>query len=150
MDLDSTRTKHGFRNIINAFENHETEILVGTQMVTKGLDFANVTLVGVLDADWLLNFSDFRAHERAFQLLLQVSGRAGRSTKHGKVLIQTRMPEHIFFTFLEKDFRQFYHHELSYRQRLLFPPFCRLIRIEIKHRDRDQLLREANVGGLAG
>jgi len=89
MDLDTTRGKHSYDRIISSFENKEVDILVGTQMVTKGLDFRHVKLVGVLNADQLINFPDFRAHERSFQLLQQVSGRAGRTDVRGKVIIQT-------------------------------------------------------------
>ncbi len=94
MDLDSTRGKHAHAKIIHAFENQEMDILVGTQMLTKGLDFRNVNLVGIMNADALLNFPDFRAHERTYQLLTQVAGRAGRTKKRGKVIIQTFNPYH--------------------------------------------------------
>ena len=94
MDLDTTRGKHGYEKIITAFENEEIDILVGTQMLSKGLDFRNVGLVGVMNADSLLNFPDFRAHERSFQMLQQVAGKAGRTKKRGRVLIQTYNPFH--------------------------------------------------------
>lgn len=136
MDLDTTRTRHGFLNIIRSFEKHEIDILVGTQMVSKGLDFENVTLVGVVQADRLLNFSDFRAYERAYQLLTQVSGRAGRSEKKGKVLIQTFMPDNPVLKLLQKDYSIFFDLELANRKELHYPPYTRLIRMEIRHKNQ--------------
>ena len=144
MDLDTTRSKHGFRRIINSFEHGEIDVLVGTQMVSKGLDFDNVTLVGVIQADLLLNFPDFRAYERAYQLLTQVSGRAGRSHKKGQVLIQTYVPDSFVLHSLQRDFREFYERDLPIRKQLNYPPYSRLIRIEVKHRDVVFLGEEAN------
>lgn len=143
MDLDTTRTKHAFKNIIHAFERHEYDMLVGTQMVSKGLDFGNVTLVGVVDADQLLTFPDFRAYENAYQLLTQVSGRAGRSAKRGRVLIQTRMDDNIVLQELQKDYGRFYEHELKLREKLNYPPYTRLIKIEVRHKDRAFVESEA-------
>jgi len=94
LDLDTTRTKYGYERILERFEEKEIDLLVGTQMLAKGLDFDNVQLVGILNADMMLNFPDFRAFERAFQMMVQVAGRAGRLKKQGKVIIQTRYPEH--------------------------------------------------------
>ena len=94
MDMDTTQSKNALEKIIQNLENQKTDILIGTQMVTKGLDFEHVSVVGILNADNLINFPDFRAHERAFQLILQVSGRAGRKHNRGKVIIQTSQPEH--------------------------------------------------------
>ncbi|MCB9232227.1 MAG: primosomal protein N' [Bacteroidia bacterium] len=136
MDLDTTRSKFAFQQLIHSFEKQEIDLLVGTQMVTKGLDFPNVTLVGVVMADNLLNFPDFRAYERAYQLLTQVSGRAGRSHKKGKVMIQTSMPENPVLNVLQAPFVNFYNLELPQRNALNFPPFSRLIRIELKNKDR--------------
>lgn len=135
MDLDTTRSKHAFRRIINSFEHKEIDVLVGTQMVSKGLDFENVTLVGVIQADLMLNFPDFRAYERAFQLLTQVSGRAGRAQKKGLVIIQTMVPDNFVLHSLQKDFRDFYETDLPIRRDLKYPPYTRLIKIEVKHRD---------------
>ncbi len=143
MDLDTTRSKMGFHHMIQKFEDKQIDILVGTQMVSKGLDFPNVTLVGVINADHLLSFPDFRNYERAYQLLKQVSGRAGRSQKKGKVIIQTLSPDNIVLTHLEKSYEEFYEHELPGRKPLAYPPFSRLIRIEIHHKDNRFLEAES-------
>lgn len=143
MDLDTTRTKMGYQHIINQFENKQIDILVGTQMVSKGLDFENVTLVGVINADNLLSFPDFRAYENAYQLLTQVSGRAGRSEKKGRVIIQSMMPDNVVLTSIERDFTEFYGREYPARQQLGYPPFTRLIRVELKHKDRNFIEAEA-------
>jgi primosomal protein N' (replication factor Y) len=134
MDLDSVKGKKGHQKIINSFENREIDILIGTKMVTKGLDFTGVTLVGVLSADQLYNFPDFRAYEHAFQLLAQVSGRAGRLDP-GEVIIQTWDPRHpIIQSVLQNNFYGFADAELAQRNRFHYPPYRRLIRISIKHR----------------
>ncbi len=136
MDQDTTRGKHGHEKIINAFEQSELDILVGTQMLSKGLDFRNVSLVGVMSADTLLNFPDFRAHERSFQLLLQVSGRAGRTKKRGKVLIQTYNPYHqILQQVSVNDFEAMFVEQLEERRQYQYPPFFRLIKFTFKHKD---------------
>ncbi|MCC8359152.1 replication restart helicase PriA [Salinimicrobium sediminilitoris] len=136
MDLDTTRGKHGYEKIISAFENEEIDILVGTQMVTKGLDFRNVRLVGIMNADNLLNFPDFRAHERSFQLMLQVAGRAGRTEKRGLVLIQTYNPHHqIVQQVSTNSYHEMYREQLEERRNYKYPPFYRLIRITLKGRD---------------
>ena len=136
MDLDTTRGKHGYEKIISAFEEGEIEILVGTQMLTKGLDFRNVRLVGIMNADTLLNFPDFRAHERSFQLMLQVAGRAGRTQKRGKVLIQTYNPHHqIVQQVSTNNYSEMYAEQLEERRQYKYPPFFRLIRITLKGRD---------------
>ena len=138
LDLDSARSKYAFQKIIDDFRDGGIDILVGTQMVTKGLDFENVTLVGVMDADGLIQFPDFRAHERAFQLMEQVSGRSGRRDKKGKVIIQTRNPNHPILQYvLNHDYRGFFQSEISERKQFAYPPFTRLIRITLRHRDRD-------------
>jgi len=137
MDLDTTRTKSGYETIIEGFETGKTDILVGTQMVTKGLDFGRVSLVGVFDADRMMHFPDFRSYERAFQLITQVSGRSGRRAKKGKVIIQTTNPEHPLFSYiLQNDVRGFVDEQMRDRQMHSFPPFSRLIEITIKHTDR--------------
>ena len=144
MDLETTRTKTGYLKILNAFEEKQIDVLVGTQMVTKGLDFANVGLVGVLSADSLLSYPDFRASERAFQLMLQVSGRTGRRDKKGKVLIQANSGEHPIFEFIiRENFSEFYNYENPERKKWLYPPFTRLIQVTLKHRDKSKINRAA-------
>jgi primosomal protein N' (replication factor Y) len=136
MDLDTTRGKHGYEKIIQSFEEGEVDILVGTQMITKGLDFRNVRLVGIMNADTLLNFPDFRAHERSFQLMLQVAGRAGRTQKRGLVLIQTYNPHHqIVQQVSTNSYHDMYREQLEERRNYKYPPFYRLIRITLKGRD---------------
>ncbi len=136
MDLDTTRGKYGYQKILNAFQEHEIDILVGTQMLSKGLDFANVSLVGVLNADNILNFPDFRAHERSFQMLTQVSGRAGRAKKRGKVAIQTFNPFHqILQQVTTNDYNMMYKEQLDERYQYMYPPIIRLIKITLKHKD---------------
>ncbi len=138
MDLDTTRSKTGYENIIDQFERGETNILVGTQMVTKGLDFDNVSLVGIFNADRMIHFPDFRSYERAFQLITQVSGRAGRRGKPGQVVIQTSNPDHpLLLTILNRRFEEFYHSQLADRELHNYPPFYRLIEITIKHTDKN-------------
>jgi len=140
MDQDTTREKFGFEKIIDAFKNREIDILVGTQMLAKGLDFDNVTLVGILNADNLLNQPNFRAFERAFQMMTQVSGRAGRSEKKGKVLIQTYNPYHnTIQQVLGNDYAAMYKEQIYERQNFKYPPFYRLIKLTLKHRDFDKL-----------
>lgn len=136
LDLDSTKTKHGHEEIIRSFERQEADILIGTQMLSKGLDFGNVSLVGVINADQLLFFPDFRAHERAYQLLTQVSGRAGRKAQQGKVIIQTNQPgHHVIQEVLHQRYEYLYANEIVERERFGYPPHTRLIKLIIKHRD---------------
>lgn len=138
MDLDTTRSKFAYQNIINDFENREIDILVGTQMVTKGLDFDNVSLVGVLNADDMLYYPDFRAFERAYQLMTQVSGRAGRKKHRGKVIIQTHTPEHwIIQKVMQNDYDGMYDQELYERKNYQYPPFYRLIRLTVRHKEKE-------------
>jgi len=140
MDLDSTRGKHAYAKIIHAFENQEVDILVGTQMLTKGLDFRNVNLVGIMNADALLNFPDFRAHERTYQLLTQVAGRAGRTKKRGKVIIQTFNPYHqILKQVTTGDYIGMFEEQLYERQLYKYPPITRIIRISFKHKEYNKL-----------
>lgn len=138
MDLDTTRNKDAYTNIIDDFSQHKADILVGTQMVTKGLDFANVGIVGVINADNILNFPDFRSSERAFNMLEQVAGRAGRSDDtRGTVVIQTYTPKHPVIGFVEAhDYLGFYNWEIGQRQKMLYPPAARIVNIYLKHRDR--------------
>lgn len=140
MDLDTTRAKDGYQQIIDRFENHEIDVLVGTQMLSKGLDFRDVGLVGVMAADTLLNFPDFRAHEKTFQLLTQVAGRSGRTAKTGKVLIQTYHPEHqILQQVTTHAFDKMCEEQLYEREIYKYPPFYKLIRITLKHKDYNKL-----------
>ncbi len=136
MDLDTTRGKYGYQKIITAFQEQEIDILVGTQMLTKGLDFKNVTLVGVLNADHMLNFPDFRAHERTYQLLVQVSGRAGRAKKRGKVAIQTFNPYHqVLQQVTSNAYDAMYKDQINERHAFHYPPLVRLLKITLKHKD---------------
>ncbi len=140
MDWDSTRGKWSFDNIINSFAKNEVDILIGTQMITKGLDFKNVNLVGVLNADHFLNFPDFRAHEKAFQVLTQVAGRSGRSGERGKVFLQTYQPEHpIIKNVINNDYDKMYDNQLTERKDYNYPPFVRLIRITLKDKSYEKL-----------
>ena len=144
MDLDTTRSKNSYDRIIDEFSNHRTDILVGTQMVTKGLDFDAVSIVGILNADTMINFPDFRSHERAFDMLEQVSGRSGRAHKQGKVIIQTSNPKHDVIKYVQAhDYEGFYQHELADREKFGYPPFTKVINIYLKHRE------DAVVGELA-
>lgn len=137
MDLDTTRSRSGYENIIDGFESGETNILVGTQMVTKGLDFDRVSLVGVFDTDRMMHFPDFRSYERAFQLITQVSGRAGRRDKRGKVVLQTSNPTHPLFRYvIENDVKGFLAEQLLDRQMHHYPPYTRLVEITMKHTDK--------------
>lgn len=142
MDLDTTRSKHAYSELITRFENREIDVLIGTQMLSKGLDFDNVSLVGILDADHLLNRPDFRAYERGFQLMTQVAGRAGRKNKRGKVVIQTKQPEHwVLQLVTTHDTLQFIKNELMERKNFHYPPFTKLIVITLKHADETLLNR---------
>lgn len=137
MDLDTTRNKDGYERIINDFSAGKNRILIGTQMVTKGLDFDAVDAVAVLNADSLLNMPDFRAAERAYNMLEQVAGRAGRRSDSGIVAIQTRQPEHpLFRHLLAHDYQGYYEEEVEQRRRFAYPPFTRVIYIYLRHRDR--------------
>lgn len=148
MDLDTTRTKNAYQQIIGEFEEGQTDILVGTQMVSKGLDFDNVSLVGIFNADKMIHFPDFRAGEKAFQMITQVSGRAGRRDKHGEVLIQTGSPQNPILQFiLNNDYIGFYETEIQEREAFNYPPFSRIIEITIK--DVDQVLAHQAAGRLA-
>ncbi len=140
MDLDTTRGKYGYQKIIGAFEAQEIDILVGTQMLSKGLDFNNVSLVGILNADGLLNFPDFRAHERAYQMMVQVSGRSGRSKKQGNVAIQTYNPYHqILQQVSTTDYIKMYEEQLQERWQFQYPPYYKVIKITLKHRDYNKV-----------
>ncbi|MFK8266424.1 replication restart helicase PriA [Capnocytophaga cynodegmi] len=136
MDQDTTSGKYGYEKILSKFEQRETQILVGTQMISKGLDFENVGLVGVMNADSFIHFPDFRAYERSFQLLVQISGRAGRSSQKGKVLIQTYSPKHpVLQQVLHNNFKEMFQNQIKERKEFHYPPFVRLIKITFKHSD---------------
>jgi primosomal protein N' (replication factor Y) len=146
MDLDSMRSKNAHEEIIRDFEDGEIDILVGTQMITKGLDFANVGMVGILNADMLLNYPDFRSFEKSFQLMIQVSGRAGRKNNQGKVIIQTYAPEHpVIRKVINNDFQSLYREQISERNTFKYPPFFRLIKITIRHRKLVDCIETSNM-----
>lgn len=143
MDYDTVRTKTQFEELIHDFEQQKIDILVGTQMVTKGLDFANVTVVGVLNADTILHFPDIRAGERGFQLLTQVAGRSGRSSVPGAVYIQTFQPDHpVLLETVNGAFDDFVAREGQERKTLNYPPFFRMIQIQLRHK-RPHIVEEA-------
>jgi primosomal protein N' (replication factor Y) len=134
LDLDKSKSRKAFEKLIADFETGRTQVLVGTQMVTKGLDFENVSLVGIIDADSMLNFPDFRAFERSYQLMVQVSGRAGRRKTQGKVIIQTMDQEHpVIHKVLGNDFSGFFEQQMGERKMFRYPPYVRLIRITLRH-----------------
>jgi len=136
LDLDTTRNKHAYENILNDFGERKIDILIGTQMVSKGLDFKDVALVGILDADLMLNRSDFRAFERSFQLMSQVAGRAGRDHERGKVIIQTGDVDHwVIQKVHQHDYKGFYNAEIIERKNFFYPPFYKIINITLKHKD---------------
>jgi len=144
MDLDTTRSKRAYERIISGLENRTTDILIGTQMVSKGLDFDNVTTVGILNADSLLNYPDFRAHEKAFQMMTQVSGRAGRKSEQGMVMLQTSQPQHpVISCVVNNSYKKFYDMQITERQLFYYPPFCRLIAVVLKGKE-EAVLNEAS------
>lgn len=148
MDVDSVRGKNAHDTLIKLFEQHRIDILAGTQMVVKGLDFEKVNLVGILDADGLLSFADFRVNERAFQLMEQVSGRAGRKTERGLVMIQASKINHPVLLFVqEHNYQKFYEYEVATRKQFFYPPFSRLVRITLKHKIRETVQEAADVLG---
>ncbi|MFA8451335.1 MAG: primosomal protein N' [Bacteroidales bacterium] len=145
MDLDTTRGKFALGKLISDFESRKIDVLVGTQMVTKGLDFDNVRIVGILNADNMLNFPDFRSYERAFQMMSQVSGRAGRKGKRGKVIIQTFTPWHqAIRDVMENNYISMYQSQILERRNFYYPPFFRLIEIKLKDKDNERLVHAAN------
>lgn len=148
MDLDTTRSRNSLQNILNDLEEKKIDILVGTQMVAKGLDFADVTVIGIINADSLLKYPDYRANERSFQLLAQVSGRAGRRGKQGKVVIQTYDPAHrVIRQVIENDYSDLYFTEMEERKAFHYPPFYRIINLDIKHKDPEILYGQATYLG---
>lgn len=147
MDYNTTRLKNAHTKIINEFASGKIDVLIGTQMVAKGLDFENVTTVGILNADHIINFPDFRSNERAYSLITQVAGRAGRKKDLGKVYLQTSMPDHpIIHKILDHDYVGMYENDLNEREKFNYPPFYRLIQITIKHKDALELYK---LGGIA-
>lgn len=145
MDLDTTRTRSAYERIIADFEQGKTDILIGTQMVSKGLDFQHVSVVGILNADTMLNYPDFRSHERAFQLMAQVAGRAGRKNKRGLVILQTKSPDlPVIHQVMRNDYEQLYFDQMAERQMFRYPPFYRLIYVYLKHRREDVLNQAAD------
>ena len=136
MDLDTTRNKDAYQNIIEDFASHDTDILIGTQMVSKGLDFGDVATVGVLNADTLLNFPDFRSNERAFNMLEQVSGRAGRRKDKGVVIIQTVNPKHEVLRHVKNhEYEEYYKNEIEERRKYAYPPFTKIINIYLRNKN---------------
>lgn len=144
LDYDATKTKNGHAEIISKFENREIDILVGTQMVSKGLDFDHVTLVGVINADQLIFHPGFRSFERAFQLITQVAGRAGRRSKKGRVVIQTADPAHpVIQNVIHNNFKAMYERELTTRRQFLYPPFARVIEVQLRHKEVQRVEKAA-------
>jgi primosomal protein N' (replication factor Y) len=145
LDLDTTRSKNAYETILTEFDAGKIDVLIGTQMVTKGLDFSNVNLVGILDADMLLNRANFRAFERSFQLMTQVAGRSGRREKRGKVIIQTGDPDHwVIEKVMHHDFIGFYENEIIERENYFYPPFFKIIEITLKHKDENTVVKGAS------
>ncbi|RYZ99005.1 MAG: primosomal protein N' [Sphingobacteriaceae bacterium] len=145
MDMDTTRSRNALQNILNDLEEKKIDILVGTQMVAKGLDFGGVTVIGIINADSLLKFPDYRANERSYQMLAQVSGRAGRRGKRGKVVIQTYDPAHrVIKQVIENDYHDLYFTEMEERKSFKYPPYYRIINLDIKHRDAEILYNQSN------
>ncbi len=145
LDYDTTRKKSSFKDLISSFENNDFQILVGTQMISKGLDFTNVSLVCVIESDFLLNYPDFRSHERYFQLIKQVSGRAGRSGSRGKVIIETKNINHyVNKRIVENDDDNFYKNQIIQRKEFNYPPFTRLIKIVLKSKKNEKLYKSSN------
>ncbi|HEY4327226.1 MAG TPA: primosomal protein N' [Mucilaginibacter sp.] len=144
MDLDTTRSRNSLQNILNSLEEKKIDILVGTQMVAKGLDFSDVSVIGIINADSLLKFPDYRANERSYQMLAQVSGRAGRRGKQGKVVIQTYDPGHrVIKQVIENDFKDLYFTEMEERKSFKYPPFYRMVNLDVKHKDPEIVNNQA-------
>lgn len=148
MDLDTTRTRTAYEKIISDFEQGKTDILIGTQMVSKGLDFDHVSIVGILNADTMLNYPDFRSYERAFQLMAQVSGRAGRKNKRGRVVLQTKSIDHpVIRQVITNDYQEMVNGQLAERQMFRYPPYYRLVYVYLKNRNEALLEQMARVMG---
>jgi len=146
MDLDTTRSKHGHQKIITDFENQNIDILVGTQMVTKGLDFDHVSTVCILNADNMLSYPDFRSAERSYQLMAQVSGRSGRKKRRGEVIVQTWQPSNeIIRDVVANDYQAMYLKQLNERNRFKYPPLYRLVILRLKHKKPDKLNKASSI-----
>ncbi|MGD2034848.1 MAG: primosomal protein N', partial [Bacteroidales bacterium] len=146
MDLDTARTRRSHEKIIGDFENRRIDILIGTQMISKGLDFNHVKIVGILNADNMLHFPDFRSYERSYQLMAQVSGRAGRKNEQGKVIIQTGDPENVVIKYVvQNDYKGFFEQQLPERKNFNYPPYVRLIKLTLRHRKQEILSRAADL-----
>ena len=146
MDVDAVKGKNAHDTLIKLFEQHRIDILAGTQMVVKGLDFEKVSLVGILDADGLLGFADFRVNERGFQLMEQVSGRAGRRSGRGLVLIQAAKTNHPILHFVQQhDYTGFFESEMEMRKQFYYPPFSRMIRLTLKHNKNETVMAAAGI-----
>jgi len=146
VDLDTTRNRTSYERIIEKVEEQKLDIIVGTQMISKGLDFNNVQLVGILNADQMLNFPDFRAFERAFQMMVQVAGRTGRLNKRGMVVIQTSYPDHkIIKDVIKHDYDGFYKTEIEERRKFSYPPFYRLIQITLIDKNKSRVKEAADI-----
>lgn len=144
LDLDTAKSKLAYEKIIQKFEQKKTDILIGTQMISKGLDFENVSLVGILDADSMLSYPDFRAYERSFQLMIQVSGRGGRKNKRGKVIIQTNdVNNNIINHVIKNNYVKMFEEQIAERNKFIYPPFVRLIKITLKHKNKEKTLNAA-------
>ena len=144
MNLDTTRSRNSLQNILNDLEEKKFVVLVSTQMVAKGLEFSEVTVIGIINADSLLKYPDYRANERSFQMLAQVSGRAGRRGKQGKVVIQTYDPNHrVIKQVIENDYKDLYLTEMEERRSFKYPPFYRIINLDVKHKNPDVLYNQA-------
>jgi primosomal protein N' (replication factor Y) len=146
MDTDTTASKHAYENMLSDFRSHKAEILLGTQMVTKGHDFPDVTLVGVLNADTSLYLNDFRANERTFSMLTQVIGRAGRSEKEGRALIQTMSPDHdVIGLACKQDYKTFFNNEIKTRKLLSYPPFCDIVLLTLSGTIESAVMRDSKL-----
>lgn len=142
--MDTTRGKGAHETLLERFGRQEADILLGTQMIAKGLDFPNVTLVGVLNADTALNLPDFRSSERTFQLLTQVAGRAGRADKEGEVVIQTYNPDHYAIRYAKhQDYEGFYQYEMKLRHQLLYPPYVYTVGLTLSHKEEGFVVKQA-------
>ena len=138
MDLDTTRTRNAYERLINDFSAGRSNLLIGTQMISKGLDFDKVSVVGILNADTMLNYPDFRAYEQAFMMMSQVSGRAGRKGRQGLVILQTKSPDlPVIRQVVQNDYRSFYSDLLAERRDFRYPPFYHLIYVYLKHREEN-------------
>lgn len=145
LDLDTAKGKHGFERVLTAFDEHQFDVLIGTQMVAKGLDFGNVQVIGVINADALIHFPEFRAYERAFALLAQVAGRSGRRDEQGRVIIQTYSPQHrVLQQVVNHDYEAMFTTEIHERKNFSYPPFFRLIRIDLRHKEQAVVQSGAN------